>query len=661
MSSQILCCASERFFNIPNPTKLGKNKIKEVMAEKSYRDCDGIDGEPIEFEWNIFPGLNTLQLSEKVSDLLLSDLGQTPETFTGRILFMSMFNDISCDRKGNKEECLATVRVVKVLARKFGIGQWLFIGPGSEKKWYSSENSPQGAWDHIADEMLLELAESGHPIFRATTPLSRGVLKSKGHGKLSIHFAADQKTIETVFRIIISANQLSIYGAVANICEEFEAHQDGSREADVLMGQSIVLGEIKAETPLQNDDPSYHQILWQQYMERIESLSPESKVGRFCMEAGFMRVVEVGQYFMTKDTGDFRQFRSVACREYTLLRDDPASQSKGWIQRNMRIGHVLEVTTSFQYGKHGMEIRIWSVGQDNSQSWVRISYGTNKYVIHSNHNNTEIPADPHEDQTSQSSVKVIAARSKAKAKPQKREPVDTPSIIPMNERKWIDIDPSAPSLTAYEVSKKVISLLRHNQTVQREEDGAIQFWRIKFHLRNQFSQVQHWSDERWKSCLAAGGGSTRRYQYCSDNSGTILYLRALQGHSGNNLIDPALQDYVLIGPGIFPYIYHVGSNFNLHSIISNGLIPGGQDLSRIQTVFFLPTDPRDESHKDPGHIDFPVPRRARCVHSAWKKHQDAVSWVDIDLAIKEGLTFYKHDRMQLSFKEHFQLIVFQKL
>ena len=59
----------------------------------------------------------------------------------------------------------------------------------------------------------------------------------------------------------------------------------------------------------------------------FESLSPESKVSRFCMEAGFMRVVEVGQYFITKDTGDFRQFRSVACREYTPPRDDPVSQS----------------------------------------------------------------------------------------------------------------------------------------------------------------------------------------------------------------------------------------------------------------------------------------------------------------------------------------------
>ena len=119
----------------------------------------------------------------------------------------------------------------------------------------------------------------------------------------------------------------SIYGAVAAKCEEFENHQDGSGESEILMGQSIVLGEIKAEIHLQNENPLNHQILWQQHTERIESLSSESKVSRFCMEAGFMRIVEVGQYFVTKDTG-FRQFRSVACREYTLPRDDPSSQPK---------------------------------------------------------------------------------------------------------------------------------------------------------------------------------------------------------------------------------------------------------------------------------------------------------------------------------------------
>ena len=281
------------------------------------------------------------------------------------------------------------------------------------------------------------------------------------------------------------------------------------------------------------------------------------------------------------------------------------------------------------------------MGQDNSQSWVRTSYGTNKYVIDSNHNNTEIPADPQEEQILQTSTNVVAASSKAKAKPQPRELAGTTATIPIHERRWIDIEPSKQDLASYDLSKKVINLLRHNQTLQREEDGAIEFYKKKFYLQNHHSQIQHWSDDRWKACLAAGGGSKRRYQYCSDNLGTILYLRALQGHSGNNLIDPMLQDNVRIGTGIFPYIYHVGCTFNLHSIINNGLVLGGQNLSRRQTVFFLPVDPRDESHKDPEYIDFSVPRLARYLHNAWKRHQDAVFWVDIDLAIKEGLTFYQ--------------------
>ena len=145
-------------------------------------------------------------------------------------------------------------------------------------------------------------------------------------------------TIDTIYRIILSVNQLSVYGAVAAVCEEFEGHQDRSGEPEILMGQSIVPGEVKAEVLLQNENPMNDQIIWQQYIQQVESLSPENKVSKFCKEAGFMRVVEVGQYFVTKNTGNLTQYRSVACREYTLPRDDPASQAKGWIQGNVRIG-----------------------------------------------------------------------------------------------------------------------------------------------------------------------------------------------------------------------------------------------------------------------------------------------------------------------------------
>ena len=243
-SDSVLCL--DRVLQHPETNEAWKNRVAGIQSRKSYRDYDAINGESTEFEWNIFPEFTMLQLCDKINDLL-SDLGQTPETFTGRILFMSMFNDISCDRKGNKDECLANAGVVKVLARKFGVGQWSFIGPGSEKKWFSAENSPQGAWDNIAEEMLLEFAESGHPTFRATTPLSR--VSSKAKDVENYRCASPQMILQ-----LLQFFALSFLSISSALCEEFESHQDGSGEPEILMGQSIVLGEIKAEVPLQNEN-----------------------------------------------------------------------------------------------------------------------------------------------------------------------------------------------------------------------------------------------------------------------------------------------------------------------------------------------------------------------------------------------------------------------
>ena len=353
-----------------------------------------------------------------------------------------------------------------------------------------------------------------------------------------------------------------------------------------------------------------------------------------------MSVVEVGQYFVTRSASEFL-LPTVACREYTLPRDDPASEPKRWIQGNTRIGPILEVTTSFQHFKFGVEVRIQSMKEDNSHSCVRISFGTIRYVNNYIKYNTQSLASTQEEEAVPTSSEVIAARSKAKAKPQPRESSGT-TTIPLSERVWIDIVPSKQDLDSHNLSKKVINLLRHNQKVHREQDGAVQFYKIKFHLRDYSLPIQNWSDNRWLACLAAGGGPKRRYQYCSDSLGSIIYLRALQGHSGDSIIDLAMQDHELISTGVFPYIYHVGSNFNIPSILNNGLIPGGQELSTRQSVFFLPVDPRDENHRDPETIDYSVPRRARYVQNTWKRHQDTVFWIDIDLGIiKEQLKFYQ--------------------
>ena len=98
---------------------------------------------------------------------------------------------------------------------------------------------------------------------------------------MSIHFTADQDTVDTIYRIILSVNQLSVYGAVAAVCEEYEGHQDRSVQPVILVGQSIVLGEIKAEVLAHDEEPKDDQIILQQYFQQVESLSPENRLSKF--------------------------------------------------------------------------------------------------------------------------------------------------------------------------------------------------------------------------------------------------------------------------------------------------------------------------------------------------------------------------------------------
>ena len=427
---------------------------------------------------------------------------------------------------------------------------------------------------------MIQFGESGHPVFRATSPVPRGTLKSREGGKLSIHFGADGDTIETVFLTIFSVNRLSIFGAVSDLCEEYKAFHVRTGRL-VMAGQSDPLfvptsSLMKTPTP-STYDPAQEDLL-QKYQERVERLSQQNRLIKICTEAGFLTTVDVGQFFMTEDTEEFSQFtESVACREYILPREEKSSDPKGWIRGNT---------------KYGVEIRIESVNKDNSHSWVRISHVLNKLVTdlsnkENDDNDQETSEMQFEDFALKTNVLAFASRSKAKTKPRRRTSAcSSTRTVPIGERSWTDIEPENYSSIAYPVSKRLSSLLR-NGDLPREEDGAIEFWRLKDYLRNDFENSRHWSDDVWKSKMAGGGGNKKRFQYCTDPSGQeIIYFRALQGHSGRNPMDPSLQDNVLIPNNFFEYIYHIGCAIDLHSITNSGLIPGGQNLSKRQTVFF---------------------------------------------------------------------------
>ena len=218
-----------------------------------------------------------------------------------------------------------------------------------------------------------------------------------------------------------------------------------------------------------------------------------------------------------------------------------------------RIGKSQPV---YLQNKYGVEIRIEPVNKDNAHSWVRISHGLNKLVT----DLIDREYDDDEQETSDTKTEVFALktavfacanRSKAKAKPRRPSIACSSSrTVPVLERIWIDIEPRAQFDQAYPVAKRLNTLLRHGE-LPREEDGAIVFWRLKDDLQNNFEQSQYWSDDVWKSKMAGSGGNKKKIQYCTDPSGQeILYLRALQGHSGRNPIDPSFKDNVLI-PNIF--------------------------------------------------------------------------------------------------------------
>ena len=148
------------------------------------------------------------------------------ENFTGRIIFMTMFNDISCGSRDNGQECLSNANLVFFVCKEICMQEDLEQDNGHllilvlrKSGTRSVKTVHKEIWDRTAERMLVGISGtrlSNFPCYKSI--VSEVDFKSKGHGKLSIHYATDLETIETIFRIIGSANQLSLYGAVAEIC-----------------------------------------------------------------------------------------------------------------------------------------------------------------------------------------------------------------------------------------------------------------------------------------------------------------------------------------------------------------------------------------------------------------------------------------------------------
>ena len=249
---------------------------------------------------------------------------------------------------------------------------------------------------------------------------------------------------------------------------------------------------MKTNIPL-TDDPAQEEDLLRRFWERIEKLSQQDGVFKFCTDAGFLTTVEVGQYFMTKDIEEFSQFTNSGLswahfakrRKFIWTIRLDSNEHQDWI----RIGSYNQLPAV----KYGVQIRYESVNRQFSLvgqffSWPeQVGHEFEQQRTRNLRNSVRRMCVKIE-------CKCFCKPIKSQNKPQRRTSVSSSTkTIPIGERTWTDVEPQECSLSDCSMSEKLINLLRHCR-LPRENDGAIEFWRLKDCLRHEFENSRHWSN-----------------------------------------------------------------------------------------------------------------------------------------------------------------------
>ena len=280
-SESVLCLGRVR--ELPESNVEWEKRLQWIKNSKQYRQSNRINGKPTEFEWMIFPGFTTLQILREIQKLM-DALGCEPEHFQEE--------SSSCRCTNNEKVCVANSIVVAEYAKKFSSGYWSSLGPGSETKWNATDTYKScGQRDKVADFMMLNFRESGHPIILATGALQRGTLKSKRGGRFSIHFCGDYNTVEVIFCTIVCVNQFSIYGAVADLCEEYipPPASRGQPVSSAEKSESLVSAAklLNVQRPLLTNWLAQGNQL-QNHKERVENLPGDGQLITLCTDAAFI-------------------------------------------------------------------------------------------------------------------------------------------------------------------------------------------------------------------------------------------------------------------------------------------------------------------------------------------------------------------------------------
>ena len=344
-----------------------------------------------------------------------------------------------------------------------------------------------------------------------------------------------------------------------------------------------------------------------------------------------------------------------SCRKYTLLRSEESSRVRGWIRGNTKIGKVLDVKVCDHQGRYSVEIMIEPLFRDRTVSWVRIVNGINKYVTETSE---EIPVASVENRGTGKLV--------AKGKPGPK-PILTVSCV--YSLSWTKMD----RRWTRKIQSRLFWRVKIHEhivttwcTVQREDDALVRFDDLAEKFKAKFACTSQWPVEAFITLLAKGGGQKRRFQCClnPNSSEHFLYFRAIQGHSGGTLVDPALQDNVLLPDDFAEYIYHIGNVHDTPSIIQADSFDSRrkkfQKEQAVSVVHSREPDVRESRYLADVQYDLDKPRIV-VYKNTWRVHQHRVYFGAIWGSLKEkDCSSIKLDRTQSLFSTHYMRFLLRK-
>ena len=484
------------------------------------------------------------------------------------------YNDIVWGSNGHTEVCVANSMNVAQDAKRFPYGHWSFLGPGKENvpvghiRTSRAENGTM-----LLNKWCLTSVKSGQPEFRGTS-LQNGdfceakevencphtsvtILKllklfgAQSFPSISSVFAEQSRT--SVCRIRFENFWLS--------CQHGETCCWGGTRNDGFTSRYV-----NHDKPTSDQWPSAGQSA-----ARIQAKSGVSSRWSSVYPSMLRCRFHIG-YLSRTVLYEQRQSGTVKIGLSSFMsRVHFTSRWRIIHPWDTRIGPVSEATITYHQGCYGVGIIIDSLLGDESQFWVMISTRLNKYVAEMPEAKTRKPLRRHN--------RSLRRRPAAKARPKQTSMPMSSTLrtkIPFTKREWIDVEPGKHDQYSFAVAKKLNRLLRHDLSVPRKEDGAIEFKIFARMFISKFELSPHWSIRPWLSHLQKGGGPEKRFQYCLDPNSSEIH-----GPSGGNQVDPALQDNVMLPNDVVEYInHHVGSSHDLHSIIQSILIAGGKDVTR---------------------------------------------------------------------------------